>query len=203
MRQRNHRSTALCVAGVLWCGFLVVCVLFMTAFSCFGDTAYCAESREKNGVYAGVLQDEGGSVLRDARLTVSFESRADEDPVRDFTTDARGRYCFVWANERSIPDIEARTGNATVPSHLTGPTANWRPLRGADPPAGCQTSAAGVPWLRADGASDSPEFVITLLLPMFAGAVMLLGLGRDRIGRFCRRIGTVLTLASTVLIFSL
>lgn len=203
MRQRTYRSIALCVAGVLWCGFLVLGVLFGAAFACSTDTSYCAESREKNGVYAGVLVDDRGRVLRDAKLTVWFESRDDEPPVRDFTTDARGRYCFVWASERSIPDVEARTADATIPSHRVRSTANWRSLRGANPPAGCQTTDARIPWMRADDASDSPEFVITLLVPMLSGAVLLLGLGRGRFGTLCRRVGTVLTLASTVLVFTL
>src|SRR4051794_34096168 len=132
-------ARAVCGAGLVWC-IAVVAVHWGTAsLGCAFDTSNCAYTHEKNGVYEGVLRHRGRA-LENRRFSVAFESRSGEDDVAGFRTDADGRYCIVWADERITP-FASTAGAADIA--LRG----WRET--SDPGPRCQTADEGIPWNRS------------------------------------------------------
>lgn len=193
--QRAWVHYALCLAGLAWCGAVVLFHSFAAALACGWDTSYCAQGRDKNGLYRGVLIDRQGHVARNTRFTVAFESRRNADPreVGGFSTDANGAFCIVWAQERSTPSI-------TSDGAPRGSIRGWEPLNGADPPRRCQEGDRGIPWNRASDLKTSPQFMSVPALAVAAAALLLVALvgGRAETLRM-RRSGLALTLASTLL----
>jgi hypothetical protein len=102
-------------------------------------------------------------------------------------TDARGRYCIVWAKETITPSAVVGDG---------GPIGlrRWRPLRGAAAPPGCQETAAGIPWDRAENLRSSWQFLTLLLLPALALSALAAAAGFRK-----RRGGCPLLAAGVVL----
>lgn len=101
-RPHTLRGAILIAAGVALCSLVFSGWRSFTA--CGWDTSYCAQSRLKNGYYAGVLRDEvTGNIIRSRRVQLDLSSR--EDSAVGMTTDALGRYCIVWADETLLTAI--------------------------------------------------------------------------------------------------
>jgi hypothetical protein len=189
-----HR--AVCLVALVWCGFVLLFHWVAGAFACGFDTSYCAYSHDKNGIYQGVLVDRRGRTLTDTTFTVAFESRRRAHPrdVSGFSTDAQGRYCIVWAQERDTPFAQFDSSETTIEQP-------WRALNGAQPPPGCQSGDQRIPWNRANDLTSSAQFlaVPAIVVP---GAVLLLvavALGAAPSGRRARSAGLLLSAASTAL----
>ncbi len=186
---------AACLAALVWCALVLFVHWAASAFACGWDTSYCANSRDKNGLYTGVLVDRQGRRLTETSFSVLFESRRDADPrdVDGFSTDARGRYCIVWAQESVTPF-------ARVDGYETSIDVPWEPLNGDDAPPGCQAGDNGIPWNRADDLKTSAQFIA---LPALAGPAMILLLVGLVVGArrpaWPRTAGLALTAASTLL----
>ena len=184
------------VFAVAWSVFALLAHWMLGFLSCGLDTSYCAHSREKNGIYAGVLRDRRGDPVTDSRFRVTFESRhrSRPGPVGGFSTDRTGHYCIVWASERITPFFEADDGARGA---IEDP---WRPLNGAAPPRGCQPGDQGIPWNRADDLERSPQFVSVAAIGFASIALLLVGLVRNR-ARFAGRVralGVALAVAMTI-----
>jgi hypothetical protein len=93
------------VVALAWCAVLLVYHVGGAALACTTDNSDCARSRNKNGVYRGTLVGPGGRAYTSTRFSVAFHSRQSSDPryVEGFSTDASGRYCIMWAEERVTP----------------------------------------------------------------------------------------------------
>lgn len=185
-----------CLAALVWCGFVLLFHWAAGGFACGMDTSYCAQSRDKNGVYRGVFVDGQGRTLTDTAFSVAFESRRGARPrdVSGFSTDAHGRYCIIWAQERITPSAHVGGSEWSIRDP-------WQPLNGASPPPGCQAGDQGIPWNRADDLTTSAQF---LAVPAVAvpGVVLLLValvLGGAPTARNPRTAGIALTVASTLL----
>ncbi|MGZ6616355.1 MAG: hypothetical protein ACXVFQ_18230 [Solirubrobacteraceae bacterium] len=184
-------------------GFVLVCcvaVLFAhwlaASTACARDTSTCAHRREKTGTYQGVLVGGIGAqrlTLRNFAFSVVFPSRRDASPrsVEGFRTDQQGRYCIVWADERGLPYIDSVGEMRTL----------WQPLNGRDPPPGCRSGDEGIPWNRADGITDSPQFlaVPAILIPGLILLLIALVRGDVPEARRPRGAGFALALAGTAL----
>lgn len=199
MRKFSAAEVAIALLLIVLGAALAFVHHFGTALSCGTDTSNCAESTEKNGVYAGVLRDLDGAVYRSAGFEVAFESRSREDlPKVHLRTDGRGRYCVVWPRERVVPfpSDEAGTLLSGRDEPLIG-LGDWRDLEGADPPPGCEETDAGIPWNRADDAESSWQYWLLLALPITAAlaAAMALATQRTRLGRPLLLTGSALFVA--------
>ena len=187
---------ATCLIALVWCGIVLLLHWAFSAFACAWDTSNCALSRDKNGVYQGVLVDLQGRPIRNADFTVSFESRRSAHPrrVSGYSTDAQGRYCLIWSQERIIPFAYYNGSGTSI-------RGSWQPLDGASPPARCQAGDQGIPWRRADDLRSSVQFVAVPAL-VIPGSVLLLAgllLGGAPSAARVRTCGFVLTAAGTVL----
>jgi hypothetical protein len=144
-----------------------------------------------------VLVDRQHRALSDSPFSVAFESRRSANPreVGGFSTDSRGRYCIVWAEERITPSavLDRRSE--------VGIDAPWHALNGSARPPGCQAGDHGIPRNRADDLKSSTQFVAVPAVTLPAMALLLLGLvlGRRPAGRYTRTAGLVVTLAGTLL----
>jgi hypothetical protein len=192
-KQRRWTGRVVCLVAVAWCGFVLLAHWTIAGLACASDTSDCAKSRGKNGVYTGVLRDDHGRPLRNRSFSVAFASRRGLDPVSGFHTDAKGRYCIVWASERIVPFVSVDDGSS-APRGIDG---DWRPLAGARPPAGCEAGDAGIPWPRADDATTSWQFRTVPAVVAVAVGLLLVALLRG--GARVRRTGLALTLAGTLL----
>jgi hypothetical protein len=195
---RDRPSLAMRIGGCLALAWAVVLLLgwsLVTAAACDFQTSNCAMGQAKTTVYSGTLKAADGTVRRDTSFTVKFGSRLDEPRVGPFTTDAAGRYCFVWAAERILPFLYV--GGTSV---VEG-TPSFRPLDGAAPPPSCQTSDATIPWNRTDDALDSWQFAVipTILLPAIVLLVLALFAGTAAIAGRLVAIGAPVLAAGTVL----
>jgi hypothetical protein len=177
------------VLALLCCIALVLVNWALAVGKCSFDTSYCAESHEKDHVYTGVLKGRPHT-----RFTIAFASRRGERDVGGFATDARGRYCFLWAREDIVPYIHPDAG-ATIPAR------SFRPLEESAPPARCQTGDAGIPWDRAEPVSDAWQSLTVPLLAMPACVLLFLAaISRDvPLGRGLLRGGLVVTGATSLL----
>jgi hypothetical protein len=180
-----------CAVTLLWCGVVLLLHWAAGAFACGWDTSYCAQGRAKDGVYRGVLVDAGDRTLANTAFAVTFASRLTAPAVRGFTTDARGAYCVVWAEERIVPFITAGS-SPTLPTDVP-----WEPLRGAAPPAGCQSGDRGIPWNRSDDLQRTPQYISVFAVVLPGVALLLLGLVRGT--RRARHGGLGLAFAGTLL----
>lgn len=189
------------------CGCLVVLGIheFSGGWVCNIDTAYCATSGQKDGLYTGVLRDPDGRVLASTPFTVAFASRSVAgDTVGGFRTDQTGRYCIRWAGERVTPFLY-------VNGRFAGGARNgWQPLHGASPPRGCQSGNRGIPWDRTDALKSTPEFRSVVIGGLASIGLLALGLLLGRIGEgreirlaglALHRAGLVLSAVSTGLFF--
>ena len=150
-------------------------------YKLYSDTSYCAESRAKNGLYRGVLTDRRDRTVTSAPFTVAFESRRDERDVAGFSTDAQGRYCIVWAEERITPLAHVDGSQPRI-------EAPWRPLNGARPPHGCQAGDGGIPWNRADDLGSSVQFLALPAIAILSAILLLVGLAGTPTGRRARKL---------------
>ncbi len=172
------KTRAVCAAGLLWCGIVLLLHTLAGQLVCWGDTSSCAVGREKKLVYQGVLADSRGRPLADTPFTVAFASRENRSRVGGLRTDAYGGYCVMWAVERAIPMIyvehgEGRTFASPVPMEILD-----KP--GAPPPAGCAVPHAGVPWNRTDEVADTWQYRSLQVVAITAALLATLGLVRGR-----------------------
>jgi hypothetical protein len=195
-KARKWAVLGVCLAALAWCGFVLFFHWVAGALACGWDTSYCAQSRDKNGVYRGVLVDRHARTVTGTAFSVAFESRRSARPrdVSGFSTDAQGRFCIVWAQESITPFLH-------VDGSVTSIRDPWQPLNGANPPPGCQAGDQGIPWNRADDLTSSAQF---LAVPAVAGPGMVLllvalVLGGAPTARRPRTAGLALTVASTLL----
>jgi hypothetical protein len=144
-----------------------------------------------------VLAERQHRTLTGTSFAVAFESRRSAHPrhVSGFSTDARGRYCIVWAEERVTP-IAVLAGRSEV-----GIDVPWKALNGSRRPPGCQAGDHGIPWNRADDLKSTRQFVAVpaFALPAMALLLLALVLGGGPAGRRTRIAGLVLATASTLL----
>jgi hypothetical protein len=185
----------LSLAALVWCGVVLLFHWAAGAFACGWDTSYCAQSRDKDGLYRGVLVDRQGRTVTNTPFTVGFESRRNAEPgeVGGFSTDSAGRFCILWAQERITPSI-------SLDGAPEGSIQGWEPLNGSDPPLGCQAGDEGIPWNRADDLKTSPQFMSVPALAVPAAALLLVALLGGRTGtQRLRQAGFALTFASTLL----
>lgn len=179
------------VAALVWTAFVVGSHWFAAMAGCAMDTSYCADSRHKDGVYTGFLVDGDGRPAASKDFSMSFESRHQfgRQGLVKFTSRPDGSFCIVWGQEAIKPgalvDDDGR--------QYVGQDATWRPLRGQDPPAGCQTSRRGIPWHRALDYASSPQYLLVLMLGAAGGLALVAG----RALSATRRAGLALTAATT------
>jgi hypothetical protein len=159
----------------LFAGVVAVCAggfdFLAGNWVCAQDTSFCAFGHEKNGVYAGTLATPRGRPLRNQPFDVYFESRRDEPVVR-LRSDSRGKFCIVWAQERVGPVAGASGTPINLPL--------WRPLRGAAPRAGCEATAAQIPWNRASDLTSRWQYLSVLVITAFSVLALILPVGAKR-----------------------
>jgi hypothetical protein len=136
----------------------------LAAMSCSWDTSYCASGQEKNRRWTGVLVDSEGRLARNHSFAVHFESRRGR-PAVNFTSGPDGRFCIRWADEQIAPSVYV--DGAGTQTQLDA----WR--GDDDPPGGCQTGDAGVPWNRASDVTGSWQVLLIQLVPLVAIALAL------------------------------
>jgi hypothetical protein len=177
------------VIALMWAVLVLLVHWAAAGLACGWDTSNCATSHDKNGLYQGVLDERRGEPFTNTPFTVAFESRRHAHPreVAGFSTDAEGRYCIVWAQERITPFAHV--------ADLTRPIRGARqPLNGTDPPPGCQTGDQAIPWNRADDLRRSLQFLSVPAAVVPGMILLLVGLVG---GASSRRAGVVLILTGT------
>jgi hypothetical protein len=187
-RLRLGKHAAIVAAVLVVFGTALV-QLSAIKFECAFDTSYCAHSRVKNTAYVG----EFTGVRSPTPFTVFFESRREWPPVA-FTTDASGRFCFIWADERITPF--ARLG------HRSDIGVQQRfPVHPGKPYQGCPIGTASVPWNRSDDAGTAWQPLLVYGLGLFAlltlWASALLPIGRRK--RLVRSVGLWASAATPLL----
>jgi hypothetical protein len=160
-------------------GLLALAHLTFVGLSCTGDTSECAHSIDKDGFYAGSLRYPDGRPYRSAEFELAFATR-DDRPHVPFETDAEGRYCVVWANERVYPSASTPSGEELLGNRGSSSLGPWEELNGRDPPPGCHESNEGVPWNRADDAEQTWQSRLLTFLPLASIAVLLAALAGRR-----------------------
>ena len=193
---RSLAARGVLLTSMAWCVLVLVVHSILGFTTCGLDTSYCAQGRDKNGIYRGVLLDVQGRSLPSSPFAVTFESRRGLVPreVHGFTTDAAGVYCIVWAQERVTPFVNS----GDVQSSVRDP---WQPLNGAAAPAGCQSGDQDIPWNRSDDLDSSAPF-LAVPATLTAAVVLLLAallLSSPAAAARARVAGLALTIASTVL----
>lgn len=175
------RGFTVAVAGLVAALFLIGFDYAVSAFSCSLDTSYCAKSRKKNGIYTGTLLTTDREPAANVQFTVSFESRAGEDPVA-FRTGDDGSFCIRWAEESVTPSIE-QSGLILQGSEVAQDRrlTDFQTVEegGGGPLPGCQEGDAGIPWNRADDLRSSWQFALMVGLAAAAGLIFLLALLRS------------------------
>lgn len=161
---------AFAVAMIVIAALALLAHLGAAGFSCAWDTSECAHSTSKEGVYEGTIRTKEGDLYSSQEFDVEFGSRGDE--LR-FQTDANGRYCIHWADER-VTYVRTPAGEPLAANKLGfSGLGRWRDLNGGDPPPGCQESDAGVPWNQADNAESTWQNWLLIILPLAAIAALL------------------------------
>jgi hypothetical protein len=172
------KARAICAAGLLWCGIVLLLHMLAGNLACWGDTSTCAVGPDRRVVYQGVLTDELGRPRADTPFTVAFGSRENQPRVGGLRTDANGGYCVFWAFERATPvvyvgsRVEGTDGTSVPMGILDKP--------GAPPPAGCAQPQADIPWKRADGVTDTWQYRSLQVVAITAALLLTLGLVRGR-----------------------
>jgi hypothetical protein len=191
--RRIWAGRAICVAALAWTAAVLFAHWMLASLTCAWDTSYCAHTREKNGIYQGVLVDSNDQPIAGTPFTVAFASRRDGRDVGGFSSDGDARYCIVWARERITPFVHFASGRETS---IRGP---WRPLHGPNPPPGCQSGDRGIPWDRADDLKSAPQFLLVAVLGFATMGLLLLGLalGRVRAATRVRGLGVAMTIVAT------
>lgn len=148
------------------------------ATRCAWGTSNCAYSAQKSGYYAGKLTLTGHPRV----VGLALGSRPGARPI-SLRLDDAGRYCVVWAHERSAVATSLRQGQQFATNgYRSVPLAPWRALGRSGPPVGCQHVTAGVPWNRQSGLESAWQFEALI-------GVAILGLRLLLVGRAIRPAG--------------
>src|SRR5215210_160571 len=195
-RSRKWLHVGVCLIALVWCCFVLLFHWFAGMIACGLDTSYCAMGHEKNGLYQGVLVDQHGRTMANTSFALRFESRDRAHPrdVHGFSSDAQGRYCIVWAQERITP-IARFDGTETAIKGF------WKPLNEGQPRPGCQSGDHDIPWDRADDLTSSARFLAVPAMAVPAAVLLLVALvlGAGPSGRRARAVGLLLAATSTAL----
>lgn len=163
---QRSQSVVLAAIGLLVCAVLALMNFVAVGLSC-DDSSRCARGTAKDGTYQGTLIDPSTKRPRANVIAPLYFPSIDKVAGR-LRTDGAGRYCVVWAKESVYPT--ARLGPTDESLRVA-----WQPLAGADPPVGCQTFAAEIPWNRALGADGRYESRIVYLLVGLAALLLVSG----------------------------
>jgi hypothetical protein len=167
------KTRVVCVAGLLWCGAVLLLHAVAADLSCW-EYKPCADPVRRT-IYRGVLSDEHGHPLPSTPFTVAFASRADQPRLGRFRTDGHGGYCVVWAYESSVPMLYDEAIISRTPVRM-----ETLDKPDATPPAGCATPRVKIPWKRSFAITGTWQYRSLTFVMIIPALLLLVGLARGR-----------------------
>jgi hypothetical protein len=171
--QSNRRAATATLVAALVALIMLAVNLIGAQIACHtGDTATCAYSASKDGYYSGTFLATGTGRV----VNANFGSLQDQHPV-PLAVRPNGRFCMVWAHERTATATPSRTDRRPLTTTTPGavPLGDWRPSASVGVPPGCQRSSIGIAWDRASDLTGSWQYLVLLAVPAIGLILALLG----------------------------
>ena len=159
----RHLLRVIWICAAIAAGALLAYSGFRASHACYETRYPCAPSQEKDGFWSGRLVDANGRPLKQHLFEVAFGSRVGLPRV-PFRTDARGRYCIVWAFDGGT--LQTHAGTFLLSDGDLPDLYKWTPFTMARRPLGCESAAAGIPWTHARTITRSWQFLLLVGLPL-------------------------------------